>query len=53
MSKIEIFNYEGTDITFQNSKDIMMNATSMIKSFPGKKMNYFLKKCIDKDAVYV
>lgn len=37
----EILNYKGTDITFLNSDNVMVNATDMLKAFPGKQMVNF------------
>lgn len=54
MSKktIQVFEYEGEKITFDfgNGQE-MVNATQMIKAFPSKKMNNFLRTNQTKDFI--
>jgi phage antirepressor YoqD-like protein len=42
MNSIKIFNYNGSDITFENNGEVMVNATEMAKPF-GKLPTDFLK----------
>ena len=43
-NNIIIFNYQGSNIPFAlTGNDVMINATEMIKLFPGKRMNNFLR----------
>lgn len=40
----QVFTYKGTSITFQGGDaDVMVNATEMIKAFPEKRINNFLR----------
>ncbi len=49
--KSEIFNYNGTNITFQlGNGDVMVNATEMAKPF-GKSPNHFLRTQTTKDFI--
>ncbi|WP_088656237.1 phage antirepressor KilAC domain-containing protein [Geofilum rhodophaeum] len=36
-----VFNYQGNNITFLSDKDLMVNATEMLRSFPSKRMSDF------------
>ena len=51
-SNILIFDYQGNSISFElTGNDVMINATEMVKLFPGKKINHFLSNQQTKDLV--
>lgn len=52
MSEIVKFNYEGQPITFEFADgNKMISATEMIKAFPGKRINNFLRNQQTKDFI--
>lgn len=52
--KIQVFEYEGKRITFDfGDGSEMVNATQMIKAFPNKKMNNFLRTSQTKEYIKI
>lgn len=54
MPEVTKFNYEGTVISFEFlDGNKMINATEMIKHFPDKKMNNFLRNATTKEYILI